>query len=86
MYSRQKRRSGFDAAEDVQFASINQKIRTPEGTDWAADGMSLEPPLSQIWARVESDSDPTAGGMIECSARAVRQGGWDGLGWGGGAE
>lgn len=42
-------------AEDVQFASINQKIRTPEGTDWAADGMSLEPPLSQIWASVESD-------------------------------
>lgn len=44
-----------DTAEDVQFASINQKIRTPEGTDWAADGMSLEPPLSQIWASVESD-------------------------------
>lgn len=55
----------------MQFASINQKIRTPEGTDWATDGMSLEPPLSQIWASEESDADPTAGGMIECSAEAV---------------
>lgn len=55
----------------MQFASINQKIRTPEGTDLATDGMSLEPPLSQIWASVESDADPTSGGMIEFSARAV---------------
>lgn len=37
----------------------------------ATNGMSLEPPLSQIWASVESDADPTAGGMIECSAGAV---------------
>lgn len=59
----------------MQFASINQKILTPEGTDWAAGGMSLEPPLSQMWASVESDADPTAGGMIESSAGAV----WGGV-------
>lgn len=35
--------SCFDTGEDVQFASENHKIRSPEGTDWAGDGMSLEP-------------------------------------------
>lgn len=60
--SRQRRRSGLAAAEDVQFASINQRVRTPEGTALAANGMSLERPLSQMWASVESDADPTAGG------------------------
>lgn len=70
--SRQRRRSGLAAAEDVQFASINQRVGTPEGTALAAHGMSLEPLLSQMWASVESDADPTAGGgMIECSAGAV---------------
>lgn len=67
----QRRRPGFDAAEDLQFASMNQKIHTLEGTDLATDGMSLELPLSQMWANVESDADPTAGGMIECSGGAV---------------
>lgn len=43
IYSQKRLCSGFDTAEDVQFASVNQKIRTPEGTDWAGDGMRLEP-------------------------------------------
>lgn len=43
IYSPKRLCSCFDTTEDVQFASVNQKIRTPEGTDWAGDGMSLEP-------------------------------------------
>lgn len=43
IYSQKRLHSCFDTAEDVQFASVNQKIRTPEGEDWAGDRMSLEP-------------------------------------------
>lgn len=43
IYSQKRLCSCFDTAEDVQFASVNQKIRTPEGRDWAGDRMSLEP-------------------------------------------
>lgn len=43
IYSQKRLCSYFDTAEDVQFASVNQKICSPEGRDWAGDGMSLEP-------------------------------------------
>lgn len=43
IYSQKRLCSYFDTAEDAQFASVNLKIRTPEGRDWAGDGMSPEP-------------------------------------------
>lgn len=43
IYSPKRLCSCFDTAEDVQFASVNQKIRAREGRDWAGDGMSPEP-------------------------------------------
>lgn len=63
MHSQKRLCSCFDTAEDVQFASVNQEIRTQEGGgDWAGDGMSLEPPPSQIWGREESEADPDSAG------------------------
>lgn len=43
IYSQKRLCSCFDTAEDVQFASVNQKMCTPEGRDWAGDRMILEP-------------------------------------------
>lgn len=47
----------------MPFASVNQKIRTPEATDWAVGGDefgALLPhlPLSQKWASEDSEGDP----------------------------
>lgn len=59
--------SFFDTGEDVQFASENHKIHSPEGTDWAGDGMSLEPHWVKYGPARNQSLTPLLRGMIESS-------------------